>query len=217
MRTKNASRLTCGGYSRITEIGESMTVEWKQSLSEIKEIIPAAAAFANTEGGAIFVDVSKDGKPIGVSIGKDTIENFVNNIAQHAEPKLYPRIIVAKVKDKEIIVIEVKASHGKLVLVGGRPYVCVGKPTRQMSKDEHEHRILEKHKDNLQFDKDVCREAKLKDIDNRKVEVYLKLGEKNRNISSKIKMPLNRFLVNIKEISEAKPTNAGILFFARPS
>jgi ATP-dependent DNA helicase RecG len=84
-----------------------------------------------------------------------------------------------------------------------------------MGKDEYEQCILEKHKDNLQFDKDICKEAKLKDIDNRKVEAYLKLREKTRNISSKIKMPLNQFLVNIKAVSKTKPTNAGILFFAK--
>ena len=30
---------------------ESTTVEWKQSIAEIDEIIETAAAFANTEGG----------------------------------------------------------------------------------------------------------------------------------------------------------------------
>jgi len=34
---------------------ESETIEWKQSLSEIDEIIETAVAFANTEGGRIFI------------------------------------------------------------------------------------------------------------------------------------------------------------------
>jgi len=34
---------------------ESETIEWKQSLSEIDEIIETAVAFANAEGGRIFI------------------------------------------------------------------------------------------------------------------------------------------------------------------
>ncbi len=41
---------------------ESPTVEWKQSVAEIDEIIETAAAFANTEGGRIFIGVSPEGK-----------------------------------------------------------------------------------------------------------------------------------------------------------
>ena len=38
--------------------------------------------------------VSKDGESIGVSIGKGTVENLANKIAQHTEPKIQPRITV---------------------------------------------------------------------------------------------------------------------------
>ncbi len=201
--------------SKLIGSSESMVVEWKPSLSQIGEIIESIAAFSNTEGGRLFVGVSKDGEAVGIPIGKDTIENLVNRIAQHTEPKIHPRVTVAKVGEKEIIVIDVKESHDKLVLADGRPYIRVGKSTRQMGKDEYEQLILEKHRHELEFDKAICKEAKLKDIDNKKVDAYLKLREKNRNISSEIKMPLNQFLVNIKAVSKSKPTNAGILFFGK--
>lgn len=194
---------------------ESTTIEWKQSLSEINEIIETAVAFANTEGGKIFVGVSKTGEVIGVQIGKGTIENLVNKIGQHTDPKLHPKITIKKINGKEIIVMEVKESYDHLVLAFGRPYKRVGRSSPRMSKDEYEQLILEKHKDKLEFDKDICNEAKLKDIDNRKVEAYLKLREKNRNISSKIKMPINQFLANIKAVNKLKPANAGILFFGK--
>ncbi len=194
---------------------ESTTVEWKQSSSEIGEIIETAVAFANTEGGRIFIGVSPDGKILGVQIGKGTIEKLVNQIGQHTDPKLHPKVSVKKVEGKDVIVVEVKESHDHLVLAFGKPHKRVGKSSPKMSKDEYERLILEKHKDKLQFDKDICKEAKLKDIDTEKVKAYLKLREKNRNISSKIKMPISQFLVNIKAASETKPTNAGILFFAK--
>ena len=203
------------GLAKLIGTSESTTVEWKQSLSEIDEIIETAAAFANTEGGIIFVGVSPEGNVFGAQIGKGTIEKLVNQVAQNTDPKLHPKVTVKKIEGKDVFVVEVKESHDHLVLAFGRPYKRAGRSTVKMSKDEYEQCILEKHKDKLQFDKDICKEAKLKDIDNRSVEAYLKLREKNRNISSKIKMPLSQFLVNIKAVSKTKPTNAGILFFAK--
>ena len=144
---------------------ESTTIEWKPSLSQINEIINTISAFSNTEGGRIFIGVSNTGKIAGVQIGQDTIENLTNSISQHTDPKIPPRITTKKIKDKEIIIIDVKESSDHLVLAFGRPYKRVGRSTIKMSKDEYERLILEKHKEKLQFDKEICGEAKLKDID----------------------------------------------------
>ncbi|MCK4402010.1 putative DNA binding domain-containing protein [bacterium] len=184
-------------------------------MSQINEIINTISAFSNTEGGKIFIGVSNTGKIAGVQIGKGTIENLTNSISQHTDPKIHPRITTKKIKNKEIIIIDVKESSDHLVLAFGRPYKRVGRSTIKMSKDEYESLILEKHKDKLQFDKDICEGAKQKDIDSKRVKAYLKLREENRNISSKIKMPLDQFLLNVKAIRNKKPTNAGILFFGK--
>ena len=194
---------------------ESTRVEWKQSLSEIDGIIETVVAFANTEGGRLLIGVASSGDVIGVQIGRGTIEKLVNQIAQNTDPKLHPKVTVKNTSGRDIIVIEVKESRDHLVLGFGKPYKRVGKSTVRMAKDEYEQFILEKHKDRLEFDKDICKEASLQDIDNSKVRAYLKLRERNRNISSKIKMPLNQFLVNIKAAAHEKPTNAGILFFGK--
>ena len=96
--------------SYLVGTSESTTVEWKQSLSEIKEIIATISAFANTEGGRIFVGVSNEGKIIEIHVGKSTLENLVNQIHQQIEPKIHPKITEKEVEDKEIIIIEVKES-----------------------------------------------------------------------------------------------------------
>jgi ATP-dependent DNA helicase RecG len=194
---------------------EKETVELKSSLSSANEIIETVSAFANTKGGKIVIGVDDAGKIRGMEIGKGTIENLTNNIAQKTEPKTHPEITVQEIDGKKIIVIDVKESREKPILASGRPFVRVGKSTRKMSKEEYESLILKKHRDKLQFDTEICKEAGLKDLDDKKVKTYLELREKNRNISSRIKMPVNRFLVNVKAVSGGKPTNAGILFFGK--
>jgi len=58
-----------GNYLELIGLAESTTVEWKQSVSEINEIIETAVAFANTEGGRVFIGVVPDGNIVGVQIG----------------------------------------------------------------------------------------------------------------------------------------------------
>ena len=134
-----------------------MTVEWKQSLAEMEKIIETVTAFANTEGGNVFVGVKDSDNIVGVQIGKGSLEDLANKIAQHTEPKIQPRITVKKIEGKSIIVIEVRPSGDKLILADGRPYKRVGPATRHMGKEEYERLILEKHKSIVQFDTQICK------------------------------------------------------------
>jgi len=196
-------------------IKESENIELKSSLSLINEIIEAISAFANVRGGKVIVGVDSGGRIIGIQIGKDTIESLTNRIAQNTDPKIHPRISIKDIEGKKIILVEIKESLDRLVLAFGRPFKRVGRSTMKMSKDEYERLILEKHKEKLQFDKQIGEKASLEDIDKKKVNAYLKLREKNRKISAKIKIPLNQLLINVKAAIDKKPTNAGILFFGK--
>ncbi|MBL7170611.1 MAG: putative DNA binding domain-containing protein [Candidatus Omnitrophica bacterium] len=183
-------------------------------MSEIKETINTISAFSNTEGGKIFIGVSKAGKIAGVQIGKGTIENLTNQISQHTDPKVHPGITTLRNKEKEIIIIDVKESADHLVLAFGRPYKRVGKSTLKMSKDEYERLILEKHREKLQFDKQICLEAKIGDIDwdfvkNTFIPLYERVSEK------KITSDPKSILSSLGCIKYNKPTNAGILLFGK--
>lgn len=194
--------------------GESETLEFKESTGEWKEIIETISAFSNTHGGRIVIGVSKQGHLLGVEIGKGTIECLANQISQNIDPRIHPRITVEKIKGKSLIVIEVKESHDHLVLAFGRPYKRAGRSTLRMSKDEYERSILEKHRDKLQFDKQICKDAKLKDIDWKFVkEEFIPLYEK---ISErKVVGTPQSLLESLGCIKNARPTNPGILLFGK--
>jgi len=194
---------------------ESTTIEWKLSLSQINEIINTISAFSNTEGGRIFIGVSKTGKIEGIQIGKGTIENLTNSISQHTDPKVHPRITTKKIKGKEIIIIDVKESADHLVLAFGRSYKRVGKSTLKMSKDEYERLILEKHKEKLRFDTEICKKSNLKDIDKDKLTRFLREAKSERGLDIDEKTPLKEILMRLKLIQANKLTNAAILLFGK--
>lgn len=194
---------------------ESTTIEWKQSLAEMKEIIEAVAAFANTEGGRIFIGVSPEGKAAGVQIGKGTIEKLVNQIAQNIDPKVHPKVMIKKIDGKELIVVEVKESHDHLVLAFGRPYKRVGRSTIKMSKDEYERLIFEKHKDKLHFDAMICRGATLRDMDPAKVRWFLEKAKEEGRLSIPEKVSTRDALEYLQVLNAGKLNNTAVLLFGK--
>ena len=200
---------------KIISQGESETVEFKKSPGESKEIIKTISAFANTKGGRIFVGVSNSGKVLSVEIGKDTIERLTNQITQNTDPKINPHITVERIDEKQIIIIKVKESSDHLVLAFGRPYKRVGKSTIRMSKDEYERIILEKHKDKLYFDSQICKEATLADIDKEKIRWFLKKAKAERNLDIDYTASPLEALKRLNLLIDNKPTNAAILMFGK--
>jgi len=194
---------------------ESENLEFKKSVGEWKEIVETVAAFSNTSGGRIIVGVSKSGNIVGMEIGKNTIEDLTNKIVINTDPKIYPKIAAEKIGEKNVIVIEVNESTDKLVLAFGRPFKRVGKSTIRMSKDEYETSILEKHKEKLRFDNQICEDTKLNDINNDGVIAFLKKAKTERGLDIELDLSLKEILMRLKLIKDSKLTNSAILLFGK--
>jgi len=194
---------------------ESINVEWKLSLSQTNEIIETISAFTNTEGGKIIIGVSKSGKPLGAKIGKDTIECLTNRILQNTDPKIHPRITIEKINSKSIIIVETRESFDHLILAFGRPYKRVGKSTVRMSKNEYERLILEKHKKRLQFDKQICKETSLENINRKRVRWFIKEAKRYRGLDIDDNLSTEETLERLKLIKDKRLTNAAILLFGK--
>jgi ATP-dependent DNA helicase RecG len=69
---------------------ESLTVEFKTSFND--EVIVSLVAFSNAKGGTVFVGVSDAGKAQGITIGKETIQNWINEIKSKTTPQIIPDV-----------------------------------------------------------------------------------------------------------------------------
>lgn len=155
--------------------GESETIEFKKSISEIKEIIRTISAFANTKGGKIIIGVTDSGDIIGVTLGKDTIERLINAIVQNTNPRVYPEIIVEKINEKNIIVISVSERKDKPVFAFGRVYVRSGKNTLLADRDAIIRLIRNSYEESFE-------EQKIGTLE----DINLKIVEKIINLSVKL-------------------------------
>ena len=194
---------------------ESVRIELKNSPGEWKEIVETVCAYANTEDGRIYVGILPSGKISGVNIGKNTIEDLTNKIINNTDPKIFPKISIEKIEGKDVIVIDVEKSSDQIVLAFGKPYKRVGKSTVRMSKDEYEKRILEKHKEELRFDLQICESAKFSDIDNQKLKEFLKLARAERGLDIPVNSSPKEALMRLNLLKNNKLTNSAILLFGK--
>ena len=102
---------------------ESKTVEFKREYTE--NLKYEILAFANTDGGTIYVGVENDGTAVGISDMDKTMLSITNMIRDSIRPDITPftDVHIAAVDGKEVIAIDVQRGTD-------RPYYVHGKGIR---------------------------------------------------------------------------------------
>ncbi len=122
--------------------GEGQRTEFKQGFAEENNAIESLCAFTHADGGTVFFGVRDGGRPSGVDLGRNTIENFANSVRRHTSPPLSPSIEELCVESKLIVAASVpKALDDQLFYAFGRPYVRVGKTNQVMSPEQQRARL----------------------------------------------------------------------------
>jgi ATP-dependent DNA helicase RecG len=192
---------------------ESEILEFKPSLSQIKDIIETISAFSNTKGGSIIIGVNDKRNIIGVDVGKKTIESLANEIKQNTDPQIYPSISVENMDGKNIIVVAVQESKSKPVFAFDRVYKRVGKSNHRVSSDEIRKMALEGKK--IYWDEQICEGASLEDIDEGKLKWFLRKAKTERNLDIDPDTPIGDALRRLNLVTNDELTNAAILMFGR--
>lgn len=90
---------------KLIQAGESDTIEFKLSFSD--EVIETVVAFSNTSGGSVFIGIDDNGKFVGVKVGQETVQNWLNTIKNKTVPSLIPDIIDRVINGKTVYEIRV--------------------------------------------------------------------------------------------------------------
>ena len=227
-------------FLELIEKGESETLEFKPSLSQINEILEAIEIplnlvpyslvisiytfplWSSIINGNVYISAlanKKGGKVlIGVSDsgkiqGVDVGKDTIEKLTNKINSHIEPKIYPKiSVENQNLILIEIEESPDKPVLAFGRAFKRVGKSTLKMSRDEQEKIVLEKNK--INFDSEICEKATLDDIDWDFVKKeFIPLYE---NISeNKIEGELKELLESFGCIKDNKLTNSAILLFGK--
>ena len=213
MEIRDGAGMTEKEMKKLIAQGESETLEFKESLKLLDEIGETVSAFSNTKGGIISVGISDKSKVIGVSIGRNTIEDLVNYIKRHTDPQVFPSVKVEKIERKDIVAIEISEAKEKPVFFKGHAWKRVGKSNLALSASEI-RKLAKEKEENVFWDEQICENATLKDIDISFVQnSFIPLYE--METKKKIVGPPIRFIEGLGCIKNNKPTNAGILLFGK--
>lgn len=192
---------------------ESEIVEFKNSLSEIDQILETISAFSNTKGGTIYIGVADDGQIKGVSIGKGTLESLANSIKQNTDPKIFPDIIEVKKYSKTIIKVFVPEYPVKPVWVKEKVFVRVGKTNQRITVEKI--RQLIKTNTPFHWDKQISSEFKLSDISVKDIKYFVQRVKDERNSELEPKAKTSAVLEKLNLVKSGKLTNAAILLFGK--
>ena len=195
----------------LIKTGESNTVELKEKFDE--QTIESAVAFANTKGGIIFIGVSDKNNIKGIKVGKETLNQWANQISQSTDPRIIPELEKIKVDGKTVIAVKIKENPIKPISKKGRCLKRVDSSNRAMSAQEVAQMHL--HSTGMSWDKYPAKHAKLSDIDIEKVKRYIqKAKETGRKKIGDDEEPM-QVLEKMNLITEGQPTWAAILLFSR--
>lgn len=130
--------------ARLIAQGEGQTTEFKASFAEERKAIETLCAFANADGGSVFLGVSREGNLQGVTIGANTLENFSNRVRAHIDPRLHPSVEILAANGIKIVVASVpKARPGDVFYAYDKPLIRVGRTNQPMSAQEQRARLVQ--------------------------------------------------------------------------
>ena len=155
------------------EMKETEILELKKSTSELKEAIVSVVAILNKHHrGELYFGIRDNGEVVGQDVSDATLREVSKAISDHVEPKIFPKIEQIIFNGKNCIRLEFE---GKEIpyFAYGRAYIRIGSENKQISAKELENIILQKNKEDMRWDNQICEKATLKDIDKNAVNNFL--------------------------------------------
>lgn len=191
---------------------ESEIVEFKKSLSELKQGVISLASMLNKKGkGTLYFGVLNDGTVVGQAIGKNTTHDISIEIKNRIRPSIIPSIEVKEVKGKSYIEVKVEGDDA--------PYSAY---SRYYIRSDDEDLIIEENELAKMFEKkspdyakweETLSEYSLEAIDEKALIDYFFEAEEARRISFGYK-DLRSAITRLGLYKDEKLNNAGVYLFS---
>jgi len=190
------------------KLRENETLELKKSTSELKEALISIASILNKhQQGELYFGVDRNGKVVGQTVTENTLREVSRAISEHIEPKIFPKVNELVIERMPCVHIEF-AGNNIPYFAQGRAYIRVGDEDRQLNAKEVERMILDKNKEKMAWDKEVCKEAKISDISQKKLWWFLqKAGKSFDTVENSLK--------KLSLLSQGKILNTAVILFAK--
>ena len=190
--------------------GESQTLEFKTSFD--RATIESLVAFANAQGGTVLVGVKDKGDIQGVTLGKETLNEWLVQIKAATSPALIPDIEEKTANGKTVVAIRVGEFPVKPVSTRGRYYKRVASSNHQLGLSE----IADLYMQSLQLSWDayVAPQASIDALALPKIKRFIRQVNDSGRFALDDESPLAA-LEKLRYIVGGQPTWAALLLFAK--
>ncbi len=188
---------------------EDLYTEFKTSFN--RTVIETLGAFANTCGGKVYLGIDNNGNVTGIEIGRESIQNWLNEIKNKTYPVIIPDVEVIEIENKKVIMFSIEEYPIKPVAVSGKYYKRVANSNHIMTIEEVSDLYLKTYQ--LSWDSYAANEYNISDLDMEKIEKFI--HQVNQGGKIYITEDPITALTKLKFIIGDKPSYASILLFVR--
>ena len=183
---------------------ENTTVELKEKINE--SIFNTISAFANKDGGIIFVGISDKKEIKGFEYTNSMLGDLTNKIVNLLG--IHPQIDCIKINKKDVLQIKIKKSTLP-VSYKGKYYTRVGNTTREMQGEELRSFFIK----GTNWD-GLTGNYSLDEIDAETVRKFIRMASRNGRLKNADENEeIKTILKKLKLIINGKLTNAAIMLF----
>ena len=187
--------------------GSPKRLNWRSLRDKIADVV---AAFANADGGLLFVGVEDDGQPSGHGYNDERVQGLLGVPESRLRPEVHCRTGRVDIDGKEVLVFEVpQSTEAVMVVADGFPY-RVG---AQILREPQE--LINQRKQALRvvgYEQRFRAEATLDHLD---LELAQRFLDRTPVGSRRIEEALEYYGLIDRHLRDWKITNIGLLLFAR--
>lgn len=195
--------------SQLNEHSESETLELKESFDN--KALETIGAFANTSGGTILIGVRDDGRITGITLGKNTLEEWTQRMQSKIQPRFLPSVQKHNYRQHTIVKIKVERSDSP-ISVDGRFVKRVGRTNQLMAPEEIKQRLF--ISSGASWDSQIVNDANMDDLNKETIATFISL------VKVAGRRPLGEggtgeILSKLQLVQANRPTRAAILLFGK--
>ena len=185
---------------------ENTTVEFKEEINE--SIFKTVSAFANKDGGIIFIGISDKKEIKGLEYTNNMLGDLINKIVNLL--RIHPQIDCIKVNKKDVLQIKINKSTLP-VSYKGKYYTRVGNTTREMQAEELRSFFIK----GTNWD-GLTGNYSLDEIDPETVRKFMRMASRNGRLKTADENEdIKTILKKLKLTINGKLTNAAIMLFGK--
>ncbi len=196
--------------------GESETLEFKTSTSELKKAVETLCAFLNHKGGEVLIGIKNNGQLTGQYVTDNTRQEIANELSKIEPPGQVEVKYISLADQKQIISLRASMGQQAPYVYDGRPFWRELSTTRRMSQQRYDQLVAQRTQLNYSWERFPARGYALQDLDEELiVGVIRKAVEVKRLPETALRQDLAQVLERLELLENGQLNNAAVVLFGK--